>query len=401
MTQVLLLPARESSAEAPVLRPLPLVPVPTPPPPPKRRRHAAVGRTGRFVARVLVVALALIAPLAAFAGEHHVSIDVEGKVRSVRTYAVTATQLLQRQGVHVRKADLVLPSHRLHDGDRVVYRKAKPVRLVVDGHHRRVIAHGLTVGEVIKDLGLEPGPKDHVYPDPSTKMTPSTTIYVRNAIHAVVRVDGLHRDVVSSADTVKHLLEQANIAVSSHDYVFPSRLAVPYDGMWIRVVRVRHITDTVNVSLPYSYVTRHDSSMDSGTSEVVQQGREGLEVDTYNVLLEDGVRVSSTLVGSTVVRHARDYIVRVGTKPPTFTSHGGAETGDASWFAADGMVAAHRTLPIGSTVKVTNLATGKSVIVRINQRGPYVDGRIIDLSDDAFQQLAPLGSGTIKVRVDS
>jgi rare lipoprotein A len=65
------------------------------------------------------------------------------------------------------------------------------------------------------------------------------------------------------------------------------------------------------------------------------------------------------------------------------------------------MVAAHRTLPIGSTVKVTDLDTGKSVVVTINQRGPYVDGRIIDLSNEAFQQLAPLGAGTIRVRVDS
>jgi len=326
--------------------------------------------------------------------------DIEGHVKSLRTYAVTATQLLERQGVHVHKADLVLPTHRLRDGDRIVYRKAKPLRIVIDGQRRRVIARGLTVGEALHDLGLEPGPNDHVYPDPSTRLTPSTTIYVRNAIHAVVRVDGLRRDVVSSADTVRHLLEQANIAVGPHDYVFPSPSAVPTDGIWIRVVRVQYINENVDVPIPYSYITRHDSSMDSGTSEVVQQGAEGLEVDTYSVLLEDGQRVSSSLVGAQTVRSAQDYIVRVGTKPPVYTSHGASEEGDASWFAADGMVAAHRTLPIGSTVKVTNLATGQSVIVTINQRGPYVDGRVIDLSNEAFSQLAPLGAGTIKVRVD-
>ncbi len=399
MTELLVLPARPGSAEAPDLRRLELVPAPVRRPTPRRR--AALGGGGRFVARALVMLLALAAPIAAFAGQRTVAIDVEGNVRHVRTYAVSAKALLERQGVHVHKDDLVLPAHRLRPGDRVVYRRAKHVLLVVDGHHRRVVAHGLTVGEVLRDLGLRPGQNDHVYPDASTKLAPSTVIYVRNAVHAVVRVDGLHRDIVSSADTVQHLLEQADIGVGSKDYVYPVRSSVPFDGEWIRVVRVRYVTESVNVSLPYSYVTRHDSSMDSGTSEVIQQGREGLEVDTYSVLMEDGRRISSSLVGSQVVRHARDYIVRVGTKGPTFTAHGGSETGDASWFTADGMVAAHRTLPIGSTVKVTNLATGKSVIVRINQRGPYVDGRIIDLSDDAFRQLAPLGSGTIRVRVDS
>ena len=402
MTELLVLPARPGSEQVPDLRRLELVPMPElRPAPVAPRRRFALGGTGRFVARALVIVLALAAPLAAFAGQRTVKIDVEGHVRSVRTYAVSAKQLLERQGIHVQRNDLVLPTHRLHTGDRVVYRKAKRVTIVLDGERRRVTAHGLTVGEVLRNLGLHPTANDHVYPDGSTTLRSSTVIYLRNAIHATVRVDGLRRDIVSSADTVQHLLEQADISIGSKDYVYPLRASVPYDGESIRVVRLRYINETVNVSLPYSYVTRHDSSMASGTSEVIQQGREGLELDTYSVLLEDGRRVSSSLVGTQIVRHPRDYIVREGTKAPEFTATGGSQTGDASWFTADGMVAAHRTLPIGSTVKVTDLDNGKSVVVRINQRGPYVDGRIIDLSNEAFEQLAPLGQGTIRVRVDS
>ncbi len=52
-------------------------------------------------------------------------------------------------------------------------------------------------------------------------------------------------------------------------------------------------------------------------------------------------------------------------------------------------------------MKVTNLKNGRSVTVRINQRGPFVEGRVIDLSDDAFERLAPLGDGTIKVKVET
>ncbi|MCA1830429.1 MAG: ubiquitin-like domain-containing protein [Actinobacteria bacterium] len=345
--QLVYLPLRPVAEPAPILRPVPA------PLPPRRRRYALSGAT-RAVARALVVLLALAAPIAAFAGEHNVQIDVEGRTKSVRTYAVTAKALLQRQGIKVRRTDLVLPAHRLRDGDRVVFRRAKHLTVVVDGHRRRVLAHGLSVGEAMRDLGLVAGPKDHVWPDPQTKLTPSTEIYVRNAIHAVVRVDGLRRDIVSSADSVRHLLRQANIWVGGDDYVFPSRSAVPYDGMWIRVVRVRRITETRSVTIPYSYITRQDSSLASGERRVVQDGREGLSYERYSVLIEDGTRVSETLLDRQTVRYAHDYIVRVGTKAPEFHGSGGSNEGEASWFAADGLIAAHRTLPIGSTVKVTD-----------------------------------------------
>jgi rare lipoprotein A (peptidoglycan hydrolase) len=151
--------------------------------------------------------------------------------------------------------------------------------------------------------------------------------------------------------------------------------------------------------VPFRYVTHNDPDMDSGTRKVVQQGAEGLKAQRFSVLLEDGVRVNTRLLGETVVRSARDHIVRVGTKEPEYSGSGSATEGIASWFEADGLVAAHRTLPLGTVVKVENLENGKTVSVRINQRGPFVDGRVIDLSDDAFERLAPLGKGTIKAKV--
>ncbi len=60
--------------------------------------------------------------------------------------------------------------------------------------------------------------------------------------------------------------------------------------------------------------------------------------------------------------------------------------------------AAHRTLPFGSIVEVTNLANGESVNVKINDRGPYGPGRVIDLSSSAFSEIASLGTGVINVQ---
>lgn len=65
------------------------------------------------------------------------------------------------------------------------------------------------------------------------------------------------------------------------------------------------------------------------------------------------------------------------------------------------MTAAHRELPFGTRVKVTNLNNDKSVVVRINDRGPHTRGRLIDLSRAAAQQLGMIRSGTAKVRVQA
>ena len=75
------------------------------------------------------------------------------------------------------------------------------------------------------------------------------------------------------------------------------------------------------------------------------------------------------------------------------------KTASGERFDNNAMTAAHRTLPFGTEVKVTNLNNGKSVSVRINDRGPFVKGRIIDLSRAAFSQIADLNKGVVKVEI--
>jgi rare lipoprotein A len=98
------------------------------------------------------------------------------------------------------------------------------------------------------------------------------------------------------------------------------------------------------------------------------------------------------------------------TPSPTYV-----ETGLASWYgppyhnrrASNGevydmhaMTAAHRTLPLGTMVRVTNLATGHSAVVRINDRGPFVEGRVIDLSLAAAKAVDVWRPGTARVRLE-
>lgn len=79
----------------------------------------------------------------------------------------------------------------------------------------------------------------------------------------------------------------------------------------------------------------------------------------------------------------------------------GNATASGETYDKDDLTAAHRTLEFGSRVKVTNLDNGKSVIVRINDRGPHSKNRIIDVSGAAATELGLLDSGTAKVSLDS
>ena len=78
----------------------------------------------------------------------------------------------------------------------------------------------------------------------------------------------------------------------------------------------------------------------------------------------------------------------------------GKLTANGEVFDMNAMTAAHKTLPLGSLVRVTNLENDKSVIVRINDRGPYVQGRMLDCSYGVARDLGFVDKGTTTVRVD-
>ncbi|KKJ99601.1 septal ring lytic transglycosylase RlpA family protein [Micromonospora sp. HK10] len=78
----------------------------------------------------------------------------------------------------------------------------------------------------------------------------------------------------------------------------------------------------------------------------------------------------------------------------------GQMTANGETFNPDALTAAHKTLPFNTRVRVTNPANGKSVVVRINDRGPYIDGRCLDLSRAAFAAIAATSLGEVTVRYE-
>lgn len=79
----------------------------------------------------------------------------------------------------------------------------------------------------------------------------------------------------------------------------------------------------------------------------------------------------------------------------------GNTTASGEVFNQNALTAAHPKLAFGTRVKVTNTANGKSVVVRINDRGPFAHGRIIDLSKAAFQKIGSTRDGILKVKIET
>lgn len=116
------------------------------------------------------------------------------------------------------------------------------------------------------------------------------------------------------------------------------------------------------------------------------------------------------------LRSQRPYQINGVWYYPLPTAEGYVEEGYASWYGTDfhgkptscgepydmyAMTAAHKTLPLGTHVKVTNLENGASTILRVNDRGPFVSGRVIDLSCRAAQELKSYRKGLARVRVEA
>ena len=99
---------------------------------------------------------------------------------------------------------------------------------------------------------------------------------------------------------------------------------------------------------------------------------------------------------------AEAVLEMIGQGEASYYGHelAGNRTASGERFNPNGLTAAHRTLPLGTRLKVTNVANGRSVIVRINDRGPFVGNRLIDVSLGAAREIQMVRSGKAQVRLE-
>jgi hypothetical protein len=212
-------------------------------------------------------------------------------------------------------------------------------------------------------------------------------------------------DVSTNAGSVGALLSAMGIEPDADDRVVPppstpllSGMTVRYDRVEVKDVRQLHV-------MPYAVHTEYTSRMVPGTSVVLQPGVPGVVEQTLRLTLVNGHVEDRELLTRTLYlrpqaeqRLSAPWSMSDGTltEPGTGAT---TELGQATWYDPpwSGLTAAHPWLPFGTRVTVTDLATGRSVTVVIDDRGPFSPGRVIDLSPEAFSVLSPLGHGVLHV----
>jgi rare lipoprotein A len=104
-----------------------------------------------------------------------------------------------------------------------------------------------------------------------------------------------------------------------------------------------------------------------------------------------------TLIGLVLLYQVAGPYYEVGIASWYGPGFDGNLTANGEVYDMDGISAAHKTLPFGTVVRVVEFSTGKSIVVRINDRGPFIEGRIIDLSKGAARELGIIDKGITKV----
>jgi uncharacterized protein YabE (DUF348 family) len=357
-------------------------------------------RLRQKVAQTAVVAVLAASAVAYGALEKHVTVRVEGSLIQVRTFAGSVGDVLDRAHITLAPKDLVRPpiTAHLREGMLIEVRRAKPIMLLLNGRPRQVIVTSLTVEEVIEDMNLRGSLADFVGTSRSQRITSGMVLVYRNAVGISVEHDGATQRVITNASSIRQVLLELGVKMGPKDIVKPALDSAPSSGTAVRVLRVGTRIETLTRKIPYTTIAKKDPNMERGEHEVRQHGHSGLAQIRFRVTYKGGRAVTRVPLATRVLRPPTPKILAIGIGPNCICTRG-SQSGNATWYGAEGLIAAHRTLPFGTVVRVTNLENGKTVTVTIRDRGPTGDGRIIDLSDDAFRRIGSLSDGVVRVRI--
>ncbi|KKQ48213.1 MAG: Lipoprotein A-like protein, partial [Candidatus Moranbacteria bacterium GW2011_GWD2_37_9] len=198
-----------------------------------------------------------------------------------------------------------------------------------------------------------------------------------------------------------------NIKLAEFDIVDPEISTPIYNKMEIEIIRVEIREEVKNEQIKFKTVSEDDSDMGWREEKVIQKGENGTKKIEYEVVYYNDKEISRKIKNSEIIKEPTEKIIKKGT----YVKIGKAHKGLASWYAQPshlksafpsltGYYAANPWLPKGSYVKVTNKNSGDSIIARINDRGPFGPGRIIDLDKTAFSAIASLGAGVVDVKME-
>lgn len=393
---------------------------------------------GAIVALSSVLALGVVGGGAAGAialDKDTVTITADGATQTVDTRAKTVAQLLDQQGITLAEHDVIQPevNTALSDGSAITIKYAKPLTLNVDGKTITQWTTALTLDEALAQLDLDDS-KNLISTNRSTALkreglqveviTPKTV--------TITTKDGDKTVEVPGNATVGDALKAAGITLDDLDKVSAEPTTAVTNNQKIVYQDVHYRPIIVTSEIAFDVKEVEDATLPKGEKKVVTKGVKGEKQTFITQVYLDGKLVSNHhKTGEKVVKQPVAQVVHVGTKevaktttttttttttPKTTSSENTTVTPKAGGYSGSceasnywdpqpvasggmfdpwAMTAAHKTLPFGTKLKVTNTANGKSVVVTINDRGPYSGSRCLDLSLGAMQAVGGISSGVI------
>ncbi len=253
-----------------------------------------------------------------------------------------------------------------------------------------------TVEEFLKEQQIELRENDEIFPRENSRVFSGANIIIRRSKKISLIDNDKETNISTLCREVTDVLRENKIDLKKEDIVSPGRESLITDGLEIKIIRVEIKEEIAQEYVDFEKITETNEKMGWRESKIKQKGEKGVREIKYKVIYHNHKEISREVLETETIKNPLSEIVEKGSYVELGKSHKGL----ASWYAAKSMTAANPWLPMGSYVKVTNRANGKSVIVQIADRGPFGNGRIIDLEKTAFQKIAPLGQGIADVKME-
>ncbi|MDO8529682.1 MAG: RlpA-like double-psi beta-barrel domain-containing protein [bacterium] len=254
-----------------------------------------------------------------------------------------------------------------------------------------------TVGEFLEERKINLRDADYIFPSKESKIYSESKIIIERNKNISVTVDGKKINGKTLGRDVAAALWDNDVKLRDDDFTNPPIENPIEDKSNVEVIRVDIREEKVKKDVDFEKISTEDDKLGWRIKKIGQMGVKGADEYAYKVVSHNGKEISRKLLSKI---RALDPTPEISVQG-TYMKLGKKNTGFGTWYAwKGGLFAASPWLPMGSYAKVTNESSGESVVVQINDRGPFGKNRIIDLDKVAFAKIAGIGAGVINVTVE-
>jgi uncharacterized protein YabE (DUF348 family) len=292
---------------------------------------------------------------------------------------------------------VVLNSCNAKDDNINFYLVEKVVTLKDDGLIFNIKTQTQNVSDFLEKQKINLKNDDFVFPDRNFKIYSGSVVTIQRAKNISI-IDGKNKIAgLAFGNNTASALWENKISLGEDDIITPDINTPLSDNTKIEIIRVDVKEEAITKDIDFKKISEEDDDLSWRKTSVKQKGVKGKEEIKYRIVSHNGKEISRKIIERNVVTNPIPEIIVQGT----YVKLGKSHSGGASWYSfTGGLTAANPWLPMGSFVKVTNKGNGKSVIVKIVDRGPWGPGRIIDLEKVAFAKIANIGEGVVNVKME-